>query len=148
MEHRTRVIGRRVAVAVVVVLQIIFVVRGYRSDHKEFGFQMFREASTWQADIRRVTAGGERISIDEPWSGYRWDELVPVRGLSNPDVRHHADAGLDNQLAFLEAALDWVARNTPDDRQTKYLEAVVTTWFNDDPPEVVVLRSRDRDIPR
>ena len=58
--------------------------------------------------------------------------------------RHHADAGLDNQLAFLDAALDWVAGNTPRDTETRYLEAVVTTWHNTDEPEVVVLRSDDR----
>ena len=76
--------------------------------------------------------------------GYRWGELVDSRGLSSPGVRHHADAGLDNQLAFLDAALDWVAVNTPLDTETQYLEAVVTTWHNTDDPEVVVLRSVDR----
>jgi hypothetical protein len=148
MEQRTRGLGRRVIVVVVVVLQLFFVARGYWSDHKEFAFQMFPEASTWRADIRRVTLDGERIPIEEPWAGYRWDELVTTRGLSNPGVRHHADAGLDNQLAFLEAALEWVARNTPNDHETRYLEAVVTSWSNADPPEVVVLRSPDRDLPR
>ena len=59
----------------------------------------------------RPTAGASRSS--EPWAGYRWDELVPDRGLPYPAVRHHADAGLDNQLAFLDAALDYVAANTP-----------------------------------
>ena len=103
MDSRARVIGRRVAVALVVVLQLAFVVRGYWSDHKEFAYQMFPEASTWQADVVRVTPDGERIPIDEPWDGYRWDELVPGRGLGHPEVRHHADAGLDNQLAFLDS---------------------------------------------
>ena len=65
-------------------------------------------------------------------------------GLSNPATRHHADAGVDNQLAFLQAALDWVAGNTARDRETRYLEATVTYWHNDDPPERVVLRSPDR----
>jgi hypothetical protein len=105
---------------------------------------MFPESSTWRADVVRVTGDGRRIPVDEPWSGYRWDELVTGRGLSHPGVRHHADAGLDNQLAFLDAALDWVAAHTPRDRETRYLEARVTAWHNDDPPHVVVLRSRPR----
>jgi hypothetical protein len=133
-------------VAVVVVLQVLLVARGYWSDHREFAFQMFPESSTWQADVVRVTGDGRRVPIDEPWSGYRWDELVTGRGLSYPDVRHHADAGLDNQLAFLDAALDWVAAHTPRDRETRYLEARVTAWHNDDPPHVVVLRSRTREL--
>jgi hypothetical protein len=137
-------VGRRVVVVGVVALQLALIARGYWADHKEFAFQMFPESSTWRADVVRVTADGRRLPVEAPWAGYRWDELVPARGLRYPAVRHHADAGLDNQLAFLDAALDWVADNTPRDRETRYLEARVTAWHNDDPPEVQVLRSRVR----
>jgi hypothetical protein len=129
----------------VVVLQLWLVARGYWSDHKEFAFQMFPESSTWRADVVRVTADGQRIPIERPWSGYRWNELVQDRGLRYPSVRHHADAGLANQLAFLEAALDWVASNTPRDSETRYLTAKVTSWHNDDPPRVEVFRSAVRE---
>jgi hypothetical protein len=144
VDSTARIVGRRLVVATVVALQLFFVVRGYSAPHKEFAFQMFPEASTWRADVVRVTDDGRRIPISEPWSGYRWSDLVEGRGLSVLSVRHHADAGLDNQLAFLDAALDWVAGNTPRDTETRYLEAVVTTWHNTDEPEVVVLRSDDR----
>jgi hypothetical protein len=139
-----RVVARRVVVVTVVVAQLALVARGYWSDHKEFAFQMFPESSTWRADVVRVTADGRRIAIERPWSGYRWDEMVRSRGLRYPAVRHHADAGLANQLAFLEAALDWVADNTPRDEETRYLEARVTAWHNADAPRVEVLRSRVR----
>ena len=145
MNSRARVVGRRVVVLAVVALQLFFVARGYWADHKEFAFQMFPESSTWRADVVRVTADGRRVPIEQPWSGYRWDQLVMDRGLSYPEFRHHADAGLDNQLAFLEAALDWVARNTPRDRETRYLEATVTSWHNADPPRVGVLKSSVRE---
>ena len=144
MSSRVRV-GRRVAVLAVVVVQLGFVARGYWSDHKEFAFQMFPESSTWRADVVRVTTDGRRVPIELPWSGYRWDELVRDRGLRYPSIRHHADAGLANQLAFLEAALDWVASNTPRDRETRFLKATVTSWHNDDPPRVEVLRSPVRE---
>jgi hypothetical protein len=134
-----------VAVVAVVGLQVALIARGYWADHKEFAFQMFPESSTWRAEIVRVTADGRRVPIDRPWSGYRWDELVQDRGLSYPAIRHHADAGLDNQLAFLDSALDWVAENTPRDRKTRYLEATVTAWHNDDPPEFEVMRSTPRE---
>jgi hypothetical protein len=136
---------RRVVVVAVVVVQVGLVARGYWSDHKQFAFQMFPESSTWRATVVRVTADGRRVPIEHPWSGYRWDELVRDRGLSFPSIRHHADAGLDNQLAFLEAALNWVASNTPRDRETRYLEATVTSWHNADPPRVEVLRSNVRE---
>jgi hypothetical protein len=145
---RTRVVGRRVVVVAVVAAQLGLVAAGYRSDHKPFAFQMFPESSTWRADVVRVTADGRRVPIERPWSGYRWEEMVRSRGLRYPAVRHHADAGLANQLAFLEAALDWVARNTPRDRETRYLEATVTSWHNADAPRVSVLRSRDREDAR
>jgi hypothetical protein len=139
------VVGRRVVVVTVVLLQLGLIARGYWADHKEFAFQMFPESSTWRADVVRVTADGRRIPVEQPWSGYRWDELVPSRGLSYPGVRHHADAGLDNQIAFLDAALDWVADNTPRDLETRYLEARVTSWHNDDPAKVEILRSGVRE---
>jgi hypothetical protein len=146
VSSRVRVVGRRVVVLAVVVLQLGLAARGYWSDHKEFAFQMFPESSTWRADVFRVTADGHRVPIERPWSGYRWDELVRDRGLRYPAIRHHADAGLDNQLAFLDAALDWVATNTPRDDKTRYLEARVTSWHNADRPRVGVLRSHVREV--
>jgi hypothetical protein len=142
---RVRVVARRVVVLAVVAVQLFFVARGYWSDHKEFAFQMFPESSTWSADVVRVTADGRRIPVETPWSGYRWHELVPNVSLSYPSVRRHATAGLDNQLAFLASALDWVASNTPRDNETLYLEARVTSWHNADPPEVSVIRSDMRE---
>jgi hypothetical protein len=139
--------ARRVVVVAVVGAQLGFVARGYVADHKEFAFQMFPESSTWRADIVRVTSDGRRIPVTEPWAGYRWSQLAPGRGLAFPQRRRHADAGLDNQLAFLDAALDYVARNTPRDTETRYLEAVVTAWHNTAEPETVVLRSVDRPVP-
>ena len=138
--------GRRVIVLDVVLLQLGFIARGYWADHKEFAFQMFPESSTWQASLFRVTADGKRVPIDGPWFGYQWEDMVRDRGLSYPQYRHHADAGLDNQLAFLRASLDWVAANTPRDHETRYLEARVTAWHNDDPPKVEVFRSRAREV--
>ena len=146
MGARWRVWARRIVVVVVVVTQVCFVVRAYHAPHKEFGFQMFPESSTWQAEIVRVTTDGQRIPISDPWEGYQWSQLVRSRGLSRPSVRHHADAGLDNQIAFLDAALDYVADHTPRDTRTRYLEAVVTMWHNTDDPNTLVLRSHDRDL--
>lgn len=139
-------VGRRLVVVAVVAAQIGFAARGYFSDHKEFAFQMFPESSTWRAEIVRVEADGDRVPVADDWMGYRWSDLVDGRGLDRPEVRRHADAGLDNQLAFLDAALDWAAAHTPRDDRTRYLEATVTVWRNTDPPEVVVLRSRERDV--
>jgi hypothetical protein len=136
-----RVVARRVIVLAVVAAQLAFVVAGYSNDHKPFAFRMFPEASTWRADVVRVTSDGRRIPISEPWAGYRWEDLVGDVGLQYPSSRRHADAGLDNQLAFLRSAVDYVATHTPRDRETRYLEARVTAWHNDDPPRVEVFRS-------
>ena len=74
----------------------------------------------------RVTTTASGCRSTKPWAGYHWSELVRAGGCTTPE-RHHADAGLDNQLAFLDAALDYVADHTPRDTETRYLEAVVTT---------------------
>lgn len=144
MSSSARLVARRVVVAAVVVAQVALIVRGYHSDHKEFAFQMFPEASEWRADVVRVTHDGQRVPVEEPWDGYRWDRLVPNVGLSYPAVRQHAKAGVDNQLAYLRAALNWVASNTPRDHETRYLQATVTYWHNADAPKTVVYRSHVR----
>ncbi len=124
---------------------LLTIVRGYRDPHRVFAFHMFNESSVWQADIVRVTIDGRRVSIDDPWpGGYRWATLVPERGLAYPQVRRHADAGVDSTLAFLDAALDWVALNTPADPETRYLEATVTYDRNTHGDRTVVLRSVGR----
>ena len=140
---RRRVLARRIVVIAVVALQMVFVVRAYWAPHREFGYQMFPESSQWSADIYRVS-NDERISIEDGWFGYRWNDLVDGRGLDVPWRRHHADSGVGRQLQFLQEALDWVAENTPGDTTTEYLEAVVTTWPNLGDPETVVLRSTQR----
>lgn len=139
--------ARRLVVVGLVALQLGMVVRAYWAPHMEFGFQMFPEASQWQADVVRVTADGRRVSIEEPWFGYEWNDLVQGRGLGTPWRRKHADAGLDNQLEFLAEALDWVAANTPRDDETVRLEAKVTLWHNMGDPRRVVLTSDDRSRP-
>ncbi|MGE3074245.1 MAG: hypothetical protein AB7N24_13410 [Dehalococcoidia bacterium] len=144
MSELSRVRLRRVVFVGVILFQVFFVIRAYSAPHKEFGFQMFPEASSWQADIVRVTTDGQRVPITEPWFGYQWGQLVPNRGLSSPWRKRHADAGLDNQMAFLSEALDYVAKNTPRDTQTRYYEATVTTWYNMGGPETRVMRSPER----
>ncbi len=146
LSDSVRVHLRRVVFVAVIVLQLVFVVRAYSAPHKEFGFQMFPEASSWQAEIVRVTASGDRVPVDQPWFGYEWNELTPDRGLAYPWVRQHADDGLDNQLAFLHEALVWVAANTPRDTETRHYEATVTTWFNMRGPTTITMRSPDRDL--
>ena len=142
---RTRIVGRRLAVFLVVGLQAFFLVRAAGgSSHKEFAFRMFPEASTWRADVVRVTAEGRRVPVEQPWSGYSWPALVDSLGLAAPGVRHHATSGVANQLAYLDAALDWVARHTPRDRETRYLEARVTYWPNGRDPRQRTLRSVSR----
>jgi len=145
---RWRRITARVVFAAVVVAQVVLLVHGYHDPHHVLAFQMFDESSDWRADIVRVTTDGRRIPIDAPWpGGYQWAVMAPDRGLAYPQYEHHADAGVDNQLAFLEAALDWVAANTPADHETAYLEATVVYDRNTHGPTTVTYRSRARAVP-
>jgi hypothetical protein len=132
-----RVRARRIGVAAVLAIQALLVLRGTIADHHELAFRMFPEASEWRADIARVSPGGETTPITDA----EWSRLVRGRGLDQPSVRHHADAGLDNQLAFLRSALDWYARH---DGSDGIVEAKVTYWRNERAPRVVVYRSEAR----
>ena len=129
----------------VIATQGLLAVNGYRDPHKLFAFQPFNESSTWQADIVRVTRDGERIPIDDTWSGYDWNTLVGMAALQNPDHLRHAYMGVGATLDFLDEALDWAAGHTPDDHETLYLEATVTYFENTHGPHEVVLRSDERE---
>lgn len=135
---------RRLVIVAVVAAQLTMIVVAYDSDHKTFGFHMFPESSRWQADIFRVDGAGERVPVNTDWE-YRWSDLVRGRGLTNPFGEHHADSGLRNQFGYFRGALDWVARNSPDDTSTHYLEAVVTYTDNGRGPFTRTFRSVERD---
>jgi hypothetical protein len=141
---RWRVRAAAVCFVVVVMAQMGLALNGYRDPHKFFAFQPFNESSTWRADIVRVTWDGRRVSIDDDWAGYEWNALVDMNALESPEQLRHAYMGVDATLDFLDDALDWVASNTPADRETRYLEATVIYFRNTRGPEQVVLRSEDR----
>lgn len=131
--------------ALILAGQLMMIGRAYSAPIDTFGFQMFPESSQWRADIHRVLADGTRIDVRQPWPGeYRWETLVDARGLGAPFDLHHADAGLAATVHLFEAALDWVAANTPADTETTYLEAVVTLVDNGRTPTTVVLTSERR----
>jgi hypothetical protein len=134
---------RRLIILVVLIGQLTMIVIAYDSDHKTFGFQMFPESSRWQADIFRVQADGTRVPVNDDW-GYVWSELVTGRGLTYPFANHHADSGLRNQFAYLQGALDWVAEHTPEDTETRHLEADATYTDNGRGPFTRTFLSVDR----
>ncbi len=136
---------RRIAAIAIVALQLALIVRAYSAPIDTFGFQMFPESSQWRADVYRILADGRRVSIREPWpGGYRWDQLVEARGLGVVSVLHHADAGLEATVWLFDAALDWVAENTPEDRETVQLVAELTLIHNGREPTTLVLESESR----
>jgi hypothetical protein len=134
-------------VAGVLAVQVGFALNGYRDPHKFFAFQPFNESSTWSADIVRVTWDGERLPIDDGWAGYDWDSLVDMPALQGHSRQRSAYMGVGATVDFLDDALDWVATNTPADRETRYLEARVTYFENTRGPRVTVLRSIERSQP-
>ena len=133
-------------IVAVLAVQVGFAINGYRDPHKFFAFQPFNESSTWQAEIVRVTWNGERLPINEGWAGYEWDSLVGMAALRGPGRMRHAYMGVGATVDFLDDALDWVATHTPDDRDTRYFEATVTSFENTRGPTVTVLRSVERTV--
>lgn len=141
---RLRRVAARLCFVVVAAGQIYFIARADGDPHKHFAFRPFQESDTFRADIARVTLHGRRVSVREPWSGYRWWDLVRERGLDHPERLSHASSGARSVIAFLDEALDWVAEHTPRDRETLYYAAEVTYFHNRRGPFHVSLRSRSR----
>jgi hypothetical protein len=136
---------RRAVVIGWIVVSLAAIVAGYRGTSPVLAWQMFPEASRWQASIVRVTADGHRIDVREPWpGGYRWAELVDEPRLRDPFSEHDASYGIAATLDLFRQALDWVAAHTPRDDETVWLEATVTYRHNADPPLTVVLTSTPR----
>ncbi len=133
--------------AAVVVLQLAFIVRAYGTPRKELGWQMFAESSQWQADVVRVLADGRRIPVSEPFAGYWWPELVGPIGAAVPWTWKHAEYGVGATLRDLQGALDWVAANTPRDRETDHYEADVVFVRNRGTPQRRHLESARRPLP-
>lgn len=139
---------RKAAVALVMVLSVIVVVVAQRGPSPALAWRMFPESSTWTAEVWRVTDDG-RVPVDDPWpGGYRWDDLVAGSGVTAPASDHGASYGVAATLHRMRGVLAWVAANTPGDDETLWLEAVVVTRRNADPPETtVVISPRRRPAP-
>jgi hypothetical protein len=133
--------------ATVVLAQLAFIVRAYGTPRRELGWQMFAESSQWQADVVRVLADGRRVPVSEPFAGYWWPDLVGPIGAAVPWVHKHAEYGVAATLCDLQGALDWVAANTPRDRETDHYEADVVFVRNRGVPERRHLESARR-LPR
>ena len=140
---RWRRSGVRLFFLSIVALQAFFIVRAYEDPHTHFGYQPFNESSTWRAEIWRVTADGRRLDVRSGWQ-YSWNDLVRDR-VDHPFHVRHADSGVDSTLEFVQEALRWVADNTPEDRETLYLEAYVTYWRNTRGPVQRLFRSHERE---
>ena len=140
---------RLVAVFVLVaaiVLHAALILTGGSDPHKRFGFRPFFESDTWQAEIVRVTADGDRLAIDDGTWPYEWDELVGAIKLSSPWRTGHASGGARGTVDLLDRALDWLADNTPRDRATLRYEATVTVVHNAGEPFTIELVGAERDL--
>ena len=64
------------------------------------------------------------------------------------DVDHfwHLVDSTRGQPDRAEALARLLADHSPDDDETRYLEARVTTWHDADPPHTLVLRSHERPL--
>lgn len=99
------------------------------------GYQMFAETTFFNARLYRVTADGRRVlARGGNWTvpdsagamrAYRWGAFVDDFRLDHLESRTRAKIGIDVTLKFFQAALDHVAKNIPDDRETLRFEMVV-----------------------
>ena len=137
-----------------IALQASLVLTGGLRADRVFSFRMFNEASTVRVRLSRVVdvSGAEAlVPVDDgEWSArdrdgvahdVHFDERVIDARFATFDQTIHAAYGVEAHLARLQAALDFVAKNTPNDAETRALVADVRVRKNGRDPYVVRLWS-------
>jgi hypothetical protein len=115
---------------------------------------MFNESSNIKIDLFREVESDGVTELEPLPSGewdapdahgavhhFSWNDRVRVSPIRWLGVSVHASYGLEAQLFRLEQALQDVARNTPLDRETRALVAVVETTKNGRPAGTVRFRA-------
>jgi hypothetical protein len=141
-----------------IALQLTLVLTADRRPDGAFGFRIFGESTTVRVVLYRELAGAggrpERVRVEGgAWdardaSGVvrhsSWFDRVRLPELVVFDREVWAPAGASAELVRLQAALDDVARHTPDDAETLRLVLDVTTRQNGRDPQVHRLVSARR----
>jgi len=141
-----------------VTTQIALVITADRRPDAAFGFRMFSESSTLKIALHREVTQDDgqvaRIHVDDGvWSArdgagtlhrHAWNERVRRQELATFDTEINAKYAVDAQLARLQAALDDLATQVPDDAETRRFLLDVTVRKNGREPYVVHLASAER----
>lgn len=130
-----------------VALHGALILTGLADPHKRFGFRPFNESDTWQAEIVRVTADGQRLAIEDGSWVYEWNDLVGAGKLQSPGQARHAAGGARSAVDLMQRALDWLVENTPADLEAIRYEATVTFVHNRGVPTTVELVGAERMSP-
>lgn len=135
-------------------LQIAVIVRGHFVPSKHFAFWMFPETTMFVARLIRITTDGQAHHVPGgTWivprrTGelvtYRWRDFVRGYRLDALDVKTRSKGTLTDTLRYFEAAVQRVARQTPEDRETVELVLSIDYQRAGEAPERIELRSGKR----
>jgi len=135
--------GRTILAAIYLLIQVTLLITAPARPDGVFAFRMFNESSTISIELlRRVQRNDGSLAVvptNGKWEArdmsgvvhtVSWNDRVrdPILGTLGRTV--HAAYGVDAQLFRLQRALDDVARNTPEDGETKALLARVDVVRN------------------
>jgi len=118
-----------------VVVQLFFISNAHFSSDKRFGFWMFAESSIFKAELYRITTKGDRVKTQNGfWTVnekgkrvvYSWNQFVRDYRLNYLEKEKRAKVSMSITLKFFDAALDYVADQIVDDKETKQLVLLVT----------------------
>lgn len=135
-------------------LQVVVIVRGHFVPSKHFAFWMFPETTMFVARLVRVTTDGQAHHVPGgSWivpraSGelvtYRWTDFVRGYRLDILDRKTRSKGTITDTLRYFQAAVENVARRTPEDRETAELVLKIQYQRAGGPVEEVELRSGKR----
>jgi len=136
-----------------IAVQLTFIVRGHFVSSKHFAFWMFPESTYFTASLRRVLADGRQVKtakgswIVQTESGqvrYKWQSFVTGYLLDRLEVRQRGKGTFNDTLKYYQAALNYVAERTPQDKETYQLVMKIRYRRAGGPEETIVLESRPR----
>jgi hypothetical protein len=113
---------------------LLIATAGMRTD-RSYGFRMFPETSSVTVHLSRRLDGGKLVPVEgNRWQardcgggvhGFAWGKLVRFPAPGKLDARVGAPYGVESEVARTHDAMVYVARNTPEDCETRALVAHV-----------------------
>ena len=134
-------------------VQLFMIVHAHFTPNKHFGFWMFPESTSFEANLVRVLNDGSEIKTrkgswtvqtDDGPVSYQWNSFVQGYRLDRLGDWGRCKGSFNDTVKYFQAALDYVADRIPEDASTARLVLKVRYRRAGGPQEFIVIESKPR----